>query len=94
MISLVRESKLSQAEKDANRMGMLDLIRPEGMGDFKMLIQQKDPSAGLLWCETPDNNLKDVLQGLPLQLMTESHVSSMAAKYPHLIHAWRTWDPQ
>ena len=94
MISLVRESQLSQTEKDANRMGMLDLVRPEGMGDFKMLIQQKDPSEGQLWCETPDNDLEDMLHGLPLQLMTKSHVSSMAAKYPHLIHAWRTWDPQ
>ena len=32
---------LTQPQRDANRMGMLQLIRPGGMGDFKVLVQAK-----------------------------------------------------
>ena len=32
---------LTQPQRDANRMGMLQLIRPGGMGDFKVLVQAR-----------------------------------------------------
>ena len=45
----LRALGLSQGELDANRMGMLDLARPGGMGDFKVLVQGKDVEQRSLW---------------------------------------------
>ena len=41
MLRRLRESDLSQLDMRANMMSMLDLVRPEGLGGFKVLLQQK-----------------------------------------------------
>ena len=33
---------LSERERQANRMGMLELVKPEGLGGFKVLVQEKN----------------------------------------------------
>ena len=94
MIGGLTALDLSQAQRDANRIGMLDLVRPGGMGDFKMLVQQKAAPAEPLWCQTPDDGLERILHGLPTPLLSELHVPLLAAKYPHLGQGWGSLDPK
>ncbi len=92
MMGALTALDLSQAQRDANRMGMLDLIRPGGMGDFRVLVQQKAAPAEPLWCQTPDQGLERILPLLPTPLLSELHVPLLAAKYPHLAQDWGTLD--
>lgn len=41
MLRRLRESGLPQLDMRANMMSMLDLVQPEGLGGFKVLLQQK-----------------------------------------------------
>ena len=49
MIGRLRATALPQREADANRMGMLDIARPGGMGDFRVLVQAKGVGRPELW---------------------------------------------
>ena len=41
LMERLHSEDLGQRERDANRMAMLELARPGGMGDFKVLVQRK-----------------------------------------------------
>lgn len=74
---------LPQPERDANRMAMLELARPGGMGDFKVLVQRKGaPEARLAGMVGPSPAWKDRLARLPLPLLTARHLAILAARYP------------
>lgn len=73
---------LSQSQRDANRMGMLQLIRPDGMGDFKVLIQGKDAPDNALWALEPSPEASDLLQRQDPPLLTDRHVPLMQGSYP------------
>jgi len=56
MLQRLRSMPLSDAEHNANRMGMLDLVRPGGLGDFRALLQAKGvadrtAAAALSWLD-------------------------------------------
>ncbi len=75
---------LGQSERDANRMAMLDLARPGGMGDFKVLVQGKGvDAAALTGIRGASDAWRERLADLPLPLLDESHISVMGARYPH-----------
>ena len=74
---------LDQQKRDANRMGMLDLLRPGGMGDFKVLVQGKNVPGTSLWGVHADAELEELLQGLPVPLLTPMHVPLLQGRYPH-----------
>ena len=73
---------LSQRDRDANRIGMLQLIRPGGMGDFKVLIQAKNAPPATLWSLQPSNELASLTQKLNPPLLTDRHVPLLQARYP------------
>jgi SAM-dependent MidA family methyltransferase len=80
---------LGQSERDANRMAMLDLARPGGMGDFKVLVQGKGVDAALLTgIRGHSDAWKERLADLPLPLLDEAHISVMGARYPHAAQGW------
>jgi SAM-dependent MidA family methyltransferase len=70
----------------ANRFAMLELIRPEGMGNFKVLIQGKGVNVMPLYCFIPNNEkvreLKAERDELNVPLLTREHVPLLSAKYP------------
>ena len=80
---------LGQRETDANRMGMLDIARPGGMGDFKVLVQGKGVGRPVpLWGFAPSRELEDILETLPVPLLTPLHTPLLEGRYPHLVQGW------
>ena len=75
----------------ANRAGMLDLARPGGLGDFKVLAQGKRVEQPVLWgFESGANPATGLVKGglelagqLPVPVLTEQHLSVLAGRYPH-----------
>ena len=82
-------SELGQRERDANRMAMLELARPGGMGDFKALIQSKGVTEPrITGPEGPLPAWTERLQKLPLPLLDNEHLRLMEARYPHTGWRW------
>jgi len=83
---------LNQREVEANRLGMLDIVRPGGMGEFKVLAQGKGVGTPPLWGFGPAAAgaqhaaplLEAVLEGLPVPLLTPRHMPLLEGRYPHL----------
>ena len=80
---------LGQQERDANRMGMLELGRVGGMGEFKVLVQSKGiGEARLTGLEGGSPAWERRLEELPLPLLGEEHMKLMEARYPHTAWQW------
>ena len=87
-MSELRASELEQQEMDANRMSMLDISRPGGMGDFKVLAQGKGVGGASLWGFQPSSDLDNSLKELPVPLLTPHHMPLLSGRYPHLDVEW------
>ena len=74
---------LDQQKRDANRMGMLDLVRPGGMGDFNVLVQGRSVPELPLWGIQAAAELEELLQGLPVPLLTPMHMPLLQGRYPY-----------
>ena len=83
MLARLRAMKLAQSERDANIMAMRELVKPEGLGGFRVLIQERDTGIG-----SPDRlvpaDLPEAATRAPL--LRREHVPLMQGRYPHL--AW------
>ncbi|MCE2404558.1 MAG: SAM-dependent methyltransferase [Dehalococcoidia bacterium] len=88
MLGKLRAMGLPQREADANRMGMLDIARPGGMGDFRVLVQGKGVGRPELWGLLPSEAARGALEGLPAPLRSLRHVPLMEGAYPHLGQDW------
>ncbi len=86
----LRRMELSQPDRDANMMAMRDIIRPGGLGDFGILVQQKN---------TEIHNLEQLLpaeeEDLPSPpLLDPAHTPLLEGSYPHatwqLPQTWNT----
>ena len=84
----LRAAGLGQGEVDRNRMAMLDLVQPQGMGAFKVLVQGKEVGQPSLWGFEPDGELETLLDSLPVPLLTPGHMPLLEGRYPHLAHEW------
>ena len=88
MMAGLREMRLPQREADANRMGMLDIARRGGMGDFRVLAQGKGVGRPELWGFTASEESRSAIQGLPVPLRSTQHLPLMEGRYPHLGIDW------
>ena len=79
---------LKQREMEANRLGMQDIVRPGGMGEFKVLAQGKGVGSPSLWGFGPSPELEAVLKELPPPLLTPHHMRLLEGRYPHLAAEW------
>ena len=80
---------MGQRERDANRMAMLEMARPGGLGDFKVLIQSKGvPGTVVTGVQGASAQWKERLGGLPFPLLDADHFSLMEARYPHTASGW------
>jgi len=81
---------LRQRELQANRMGMLELARPGGMGDFKVLVQGKavGVSARRLW-GLGEGEKPAFVEDLPVPLLEPQHVPLLEGRYPHWGDQWQ-----
>lgn len=81
---LEQATELNQRKRDANRMGMLEIARDGGLGDFKFLVQSKGVAqpniTGILGYSS---SWEKRLRKLPLPILREEHLPLMESKYPH-----------
>jgi SAM-dependent MidA family methyltransferase len=75
---------LSPQEAQANRAGMLDLARPDGLGNFKVLAQGKNVSSPRLWGFSPAPEAGALVEQLPIPLLTPQHLSLLEGRYPQM----------
>jgi SAM-dependent MidA family methyltransferase len=80
----LRRMELSQQDRDANMMAMRDITRPGGLGDFGILVQQKN---------TETHNLEQLLPAEketlpPPPLLDPAHTPLLEGSYPQA-----TWQP-
>ncbi|MBI2856586.1 MAG: SAM-dependent methyltransferase [Chloroflexi bacterium] len=100
LLASLNERPLSQRERDANRMAMLELVKPGEMGDFKVLAQSRRlPSGTPLHGFSLGSPLRQDLQNrkalLDIPLLSKDHMGLMAARYPHLTWDWEAlWPPE
>ncbi len=78
MLQRLRIMPLTDTERNANRMGMLDLVRPGGLGDFRVLLQRRGdfPAGGSEQDSEPPTPLEP-------PLLSPDHARLMAGRYPH-----------
>ena len=72
---------LPARELQANRTGMLDLLRPGGLGDFKVLVQGKNVGRPRLWGLEPSREASDLVETLPPPLLTPGHLRLAEGRY-------------
>ena len=77
----LRNTDMNLVEKQANMMGMLELIRPEGLGSFKILIQEKGSGISEFTELLPivETNFRT-----KLPILESHHMPLLQGKYPHL----------
>ncbi len=72
---------LPQHQADANRAGMVDLVRAGGLGDFKVLVQAKNVEAAGLWGLEPSDQALELAECLPVPLLTAQHLNLLLGRY-------------
>ena len=86
-LEAMTDRRLDYQQYLANRFAMRELIRPEGMGDFKVVIQGKGTNVMSLYGLIPNNEkvreLKARKDEINFPLLTQEHAPLMSAKYPH-----------
>ena len=66
---------LSRGELAANRAGLMALVNPDGLGDFKALAQGKGVGQPDLWGFVPSQEAAALTAGLAFPYLTERHIA-------------------
>ena len=74
--------ELPPAALQANRAGLTDLVRPGGLGGFKVMVLGKNVGRPGLGGLEPSAELIDLIEKLKLPLLTPQHLSQMEGRYP------------
>ena len=77
----LRGNRLSPRQRDANMMAMLELVKPDGLGGFKVLIQERGTGVEDVAQLTPRETLKRAIE---VPLLGPDHIPLMEGRYPHL----------
>lgn len=78
----LRDHSISPRQMRANRAGLTDLARPGGLGDFKVLFQGKNVSSPVLWGLQDLPEAAALVDGLPVPLLTDRHISLPDGQFP------------
>ena len=75
----LRRLDLPQNAAQANRAGMVDLVRPGGLGDFKVLAQGRNVGEPELWgfgqTSAADDEVQNLVNNIPVPLLAGQHLS-------------------
>jgi len=77
---------LNQREINANRMGMLNLVDPNSLGNFKTLILSKNIELNNIDFKSQQ---KDLMTKYPVPLLGDHHIDLFGAKYPDQAQNWK-----
>ena len=78
----LRNQNLAPRQLQANRAGILDLVRPGGLGDFKVLAQGKNVGRPVLWGLEQSPEATALVDNLPVPVLTGRHLSLPDGRYP------------
>ena len=88
----LRTEGLPQRQRDANAMAMRELVRPDGMGGFRVLVQEKGTGirdlAQLAPLKGRQSGPDALTASLPVPLLRSDHVPLMEGRYPHAGWQW------
>lgn len=73
---------LPYRQAQANRTGMLDLVRPGGLGNFTVLAKGKNVALPTLWGFYPSLEAPALAAELPVPLLTAEHLPLLEGRYP------------
>ena len=79
---LHRPSPGPRRQAQANRVGMRELVKPGGLGDFKVMAMGKGVGHPELWGFYQSPEALRLTAGLPAPEMTLGHIDLMAGRYP------------
>ena len=89
-LKALRRRTRRQRERYTNQMAIRELVRPDGMGDFKVLAQGKGVPDARLYGFSPvgalHQRLHAQLDTMELPEPTADHARILEAKYPHLAY--------
>lgn len=83
LLTELRRKPIPEPEKLANLFAARELTKSDGLGDFNVLIQQKDTGVRDVDTVTPHNIGSDN-RGLPIPLNKPRHIKLLRGRYPHL----------
>ena len=72
----------SPRQAQASRVGMRELAKPGGLGDFKVMAQGKNVCKPELWGFHPSERAANLAAQLPAPLPTPEHLDLLAGRYP------------
>ena len=83
-LAAAASTQLPPRDRQANLAGLNDLVRPDGLGDFKVLVQGKDVPPQPLWGLAPElpEELAQLVPTLPPPLLTNRHMLLAAGRWP------------
>ena len=87
-ITRLQSMGLRQRELEANRLGMLEILKPGGMGEFKVLVQSKGVGKPSLWGYESSAEVETMQVDLPVPLLRRHHTPLLEGRYPHLSFEW------
>ncbi len=69
-----------QAQRD--RMGMRELAKPDGFGNFKVMALGKDVREPELWGFKPSEEAETLIESMPIPTLSPEHVDLSQGRYP------------
>ena len=82
----LRTMDLPQSRRQANMMAMRELVKPEGLGGFRVLVQERGTGVtelGQLVPAAASEGGSVPAEELPVPLLRPDHVPLMEGRYPH-----------
>ena len=90
LLHRLRIAPMPERERSANLVSMRELVKPEGLGGFKALFQEKATGVTDIAQIQPGDA---PCQTMPLPMLTDRHMPLMQGRFPHT--SWETpllWD--
>lgn len=83
-VEMLDSRQEEQREIQANRAGMLELIKPSGFGDFKALVQGKNVGQPNLWGFWGTQEARELVAAFDAPMLTPDHLYLTQSRYPNL----------
>ena len=86
----VLQQGLTRRQIQANRTAMMDLVRPGGLGDFKVLAQGKNVGRPELWgfgssgSSGFSKEAEAIARELPVPVLSTGHLPLLESRFPHV----------
>ena len=72
----------SPRQAQASRVGMRELVKPEGLGNFKVIAQGKNVGKPELWGVHASSQAADLTERMPTPVPTAEHLDLLAGRFP------------